>query len=55
MRYRVTVEQVTRDVYIVEAESPEDAAAKWSSGCMDDSVTTGMDVVNVVLDDGGAS
>jgi hypothetical protein len=49
--YRVELRGDVREVYTIEADSPEDAAARWQEGDLYLSEASGMEVHSVTEDD----
>lgn len=49
-QYRVIMTGESRETYIVEADSPDEAARAWSTGWLASTEAFGMDVVSVEED-----
>lgn len=50
-QYRVTMTGESREVYIVEADSADDARDNWQSGFLIVQESSGMDLDSVELDE----
>lgn len=49
--YKVTLTGEAREVYIVEAESADEAMARWETGWLESTTCFGMDVDSVEEED----
>lgn len=49
-QYEVVVRGEGREVYIVEADGPEEAAANWMNGWLELSEVSGVEVYSVTED-----
>lgn len=49
--YRVEMQGECREVYLVEADSEEDAGSNWAQGCLVVQESIGMDLYSVTLEE----